>query len=602
MPRAHDTDDSPAGPDANEAAVTRELDRICESRAFRHSLRQQQLLRHLVARKLARELAALREIAIGIDFFHRDAASYDPAFDAVVRVEIARLRQRLARYYGDEGAGAAVEIALAKGSYVPLIRKRAADSVALAALQVVVVQPLPVATDLPDAEQDAAALTQEIVDTLNCVPRIRVLGSHSNVPLADPADGAQPAGAPRADWVIEGRWDDPAARVLSLALRRGNDAQPVIARHIRLGRALAPESGLRLRSEVLHGLLPTILPSAEKGGTAAHRRASPTADIAAFDLYQRARVMLRQRSTPLLPKAIGLLERAVELDPRFAAAWSELATALTRRRQIVLSPADRDPAPAIAAARRAIALDPGAGLAHATLGLHAYTAEFDWPKAERHFSAAVVACPRESAVRTAFATYLLYSARFDEALREYEVIRALDPLDPSIRCNLGGLYFYWRRFDRAEEFLAQALEIAPHDVYATLLLADTYAQSNQAERSLAAAEALLAIAQDYSNAWVYRARALLLLGRRAEAQETLQAAHARFSGTLIGGYEEAMLAVADGDADTALHHLESIALARSNGAHCIVVDPTFSVLWGDPRWPAMLARTGLPDFSERLRS
>jgi len=78
----------------------------------------------------------------------------------------------------------------------------------------------------------------------------------------------------------------------------------------------------------------------------------------------------------------------------------------------------------------------------------------------------------------------MYSARFDESLREYDVIQAARVRsDAAIRCNKGALYFYWRRYDRAETLLTQAIEMTPHDVYAWLLLADTYAQSGRPRQS-----------------------------------------------------------------------------------------------------------------------
>jgi hypothetical protein len=68
--------------------------------------------------KCAGRFAALREIALGMDFFRRPASTYDPKSDPVVRVEAGRLRQRLDRYYHGEGAAAPFEILLDKGSYV----------------------------------------------------------------------------------------------------------------------------------------------------------------------------------------------------------------------------------------------------------------------------------------------------------------------------------------------------------------------------------------------------------------------------------------------------------------------------------------------------
>jgi len=248
------------------------------------------------------------------------------------------------------------------------------------------------------------------------------------------------------------------------------------------------------------------------------------------------------------------------------------------------------------AAQRAIDLDPDAGPAYAILAGLAYVAEFDWSEADRLFARALAATPRDVGVRSAFASFLMYSARFEESLREYDVIQALDPLDPAIRCNKGALYFYWRRYDRAETLLTHAIEMTPHDVYARLLLADTYAQSDRPEESLEASRQLVVVAPDYANSYVYQARALYLLGRDAEAAAIMNQARARFDGTSLSEYEEAMIHVARGDVVSALDSLERHALRRANGAHCMVLDPTFAALRRDARWRSMLRRVGLPDF------
>jgi tetratricopeptide (TPR) repeat protein len=194
----------------------------------------------------------------------------------------------------------------------------------------------------------------------------------------------------------------------------------------------------------------------------------------------------------------------------------------------------------------------------------------------------------------------MYSARFEESLREYDVIQALDPLDPAMRCNKGALYFYWRRYDRAETLLSHAVELAPRDVYALLLLADTYAQSGRVEESLDVSRQLVAIAPEYANSYVYEARALRMLGREKEAATIMKQARARFDHSAITEYEEAMLHIAHSDADSTLRCLEQHALRRANGAHCMALDPTFAALHRDPRWSSMLKRVGLPEFPELL--
>jgi len=47
------------------------------------------------------------------------AEDFNPVTDPIVRVEAARLRQRLAKYYAGSGADAPVRIAIPKGSYAP---------------------------------------------------------------------------------------------------------------------------------------------------------------------------------------------------------------------------------------------------------------------------------------------------------------------------------------------------------------------------------------------------------------------------------------------------------------------------------------------------
>jgi len=585
--------------DITPASVAAEVRRICESSAFRHSHRHRQFLGYLVDCKLSGRLTALREIALGIEFFHRPPGTYDPKTDAVVRVEAGRLRQRLDRYYEGEGAAAAFEIHLDKGSYLPVFRVRAPAAVASASQSCVAVLEVPSATPSAEDVERAAGLTDEVVQTLTRLAQVRVLGPESSRAAEAATAPEQARRRLNVEWIVRARWPPPGTTLLvevvstatsEVLLSKGIDASG--------GHALALHQ--HVRTELLHCFSTLLGVRNDAHGQGADARSSaPTHDLAAFDLYQRGRYLLKQRDRAMLDKAIGLLESAVALDPRFAAAWAELAGAYGRRRQLLVDVAQRDAGPAQRAARHAIELDANAGAAYAILGGLAYVAEFDWNEAERLFAQALATAPRDLTVRHAFATFLMFSARFDEALREYDVVQALDPLDPATRCGKGALYFYWRRYERAETFLEQAIEMAPHDVYARLLLADTYAQSGRADESLEASRRMVDVAPDYANSHVYLARALQLVGRGDEADAAMTQARLRF-GPSITEYEEAMLHIARGDAGQALACLERHAMRRANGAHCMVVDPTFAPLHGDPRWRSMLQRAGLPDLSARL--
>ena len=100
------------------------------SAAFRGSPRHRALLRHLVARALNDEQAALKETVIAVEVFGRPAASFDPKLDTIVRVEARRLRARLSKYYRTDGRDTSIRIELPVGSYVPLIARREAPQYA----------------------------------------------------------------------------------------------------------------------------------------------------------------------------------------------------------------------------------------------------------------------------------------------------------------------------------------------------------------------------------------------------------------------------------------------------------------------------------------
>jgi tetratricopeptide (TPR) repeat protein len=117
---------APALAPVSENALAEELDAICASGAFRHSPQHQRLLRHLLAKLGAGDLASLREMTLGIEVFRRSPVEFDPKKDPIVRVEARRLRERLARYYALEGERSRVEIVVPVGSYVPIVRGRSA--------------------------------------------------------------------------------------------------------------------------------------------------------------------------------------------------------------------------------------------------------------------------------------------------------------------------------------------------------------------------------------------------------------------------------------------------------------------------------------------
>jgi len=99
-----------------EQDIRAEVERIAASKGFASAARITKLLRYVVDKTLAGQTDQLKEYAVGVEVFDRDA-SYDPRIDSIVRVEAGRLRSRLEEYYSGEGASSPIRISLPRGGY-----------------------------------------------------------------------------------------------------------------------------------------------------------------------------------------------------------------------------------------------------------------------------------------------------------------------------------------------------------------------------------------------------------------------------------------------------------------------------------------------------
>ncbi len=99
-----------------EADASAQVRRILESKAFKTSEVHRNLLNYLAGKSLAGDADSLKEYTVGLDVFAKPS-SYDPRQESVVRMHMARLRQKLAEYYRTEGVDDPVIVDLPKGGF-----------------------------------------------------------------------------------------------------------------------------------------------------------------------------------------------------------------------------------------------------------------------------------------------------------------------------------------------------------------------------------------------------------------------------------------------------------------------------------------------------
>ena len=99
-----------------EDAARDQVHRLIQSKTFQTSEAHRRLLLYLADRTLAGDADRLKEYTVGLEAFGKPS-TYDPKTDSIVRLQMGRLRQKLAAYYQGEANGDALRVTLPKGSF-----------------------------------------------------------------------------------------------------------------------------------------------------------------------------------------------------------------------------------------------------------------------------------------------------------------------------------------------------------------------------------------------------------------------------------------------------------------------------------------------------
>jgi tetratricopeptide (TPR) repeat protein len=174
----------------------------------------------------------------------------------------------------------------------------------------------------------------------------------------------------------------------------------------------------------------------EQAGRTAARRKQP-GNLDAYEAYLLGTESLARLSLPDTEEAIGLLMRAVALDPGFARAWLELYHAYNALSLFNVAP-EANRALAVAAAARALALDPGDAEAHAVAAM-SLSQRGDHARAKTEFDAALRLAPNAAEILT---FYGAFASNFGEAVRGAEMADRARRLDPDFPAWKAKYYSY----------------------------------------------------------------------------------------------------------------------------------------------------------------
>jgi TolB-like protein/Flp pilus assembly protein TadD len=154
-----------------------------------------------------------------------------------------------------------------------------------------------------------------------------------------------------------------------------------------------------------------------------------TASIEAYELYLKGRALLLRRGASILP-ALDQFRRAVELDADYAPAWAGIAETYVVCGYFGLTPGDEVRRQGLAAAKRALALDPQSADGYTALGGLLWICANDRTGSGEAFEQALALNPAHVQARCWYALFYKQSAlgRLAEGVEETRKALAIDPL------------------------------------------------------------------------------------------------------------------------------------------------------------------------------
>ena len=385
-------------------------------------------------------------------------------------------------------------------------------------------------------------------------------------------------------------------------LSEGPPVAPRIVEQRPVASALARSSSHLAVARIAAWLAPLAVLALLIAGLSSHREnryknalAAPHAPNAeAQELYLRGEYHRTKRTPDDLNKAVDYFTQAIVKDPGYAQAYVGLADCYSLLREFSVMPAEEAYPRALAAAEKAVELDNTSAGAHNSLAFSTFYWNWDPVTAEREYKRALELDTNFVQGHHWYATFLLTSGRFPEALDQIEQARNLDPSSTTIQADKAWILFHADRKAEAFALLKQLESTDPGLATTHSYLAEIYFDR-----------------RDYANSFV-ESKQSAQLRHDAAALVVANAAERGFAGGGLKGMRESMLSVQKemyeralgpaydlaatcallGKKAEALRYLQAAYEKREVGLLYLSRNQNFNILRDDPIYKEITERVG----------
>ena len=442
----------------------------------------------------------------------------------------------------------------------------------------------------PEIDYLAEGITETLINGLSPLRKLRVMARSTMFRYRGDADPQQVGRELSVDTVLSGRVvaRGPALAISVELVDASNGWRLWGARYDRpIADLLSVQE--EIAREITTSLKLTLEPEQKKKLAKRYE-----ADREAYPMYLKGRYHWNKGTVPGFQKALELFQEAIEKDPTYALAWagvSDCYAMLGMDRYAAMTPRDAYPK-AKAAARKALEIDDGLAEAHTSLG-YARLISWEWAGAEEEFRRAIQLNPDHAQAHHYYGFLLGARGRAEESLTQFRQALEIDPLSLLTNADYGWSYYCAHRYDEAVEQLQKTLEMDARFPQTYLWLGLAYQAAGLYEQSIAAFDEGIRLTNGNATFVAGRGVTLALAGRRDEAQRILEDFEERRKTQYVPMASLVQMNTALGNFDRAFEWLEQAAEYRASFMMPAKVYPFFDPLRSDPRFPALLERSGL---------
>ncbi len=352
-----------------------------------------------------------------------------------------------------------------------------------------------------------------------------------------------------------------------------------------------PGDAIKIQTDIAENVA-SALSTALGGAARAAIAVGGTSNAAAQNLLLKAKAQFRgDDSESSIRGAIGLLDSAIALDPKFALAYAVKALALNSLNGYFITRGGRyEPgyADAAAVARQAISIAPDLPVAHMALG-NVLLSQLDVGGAAVEIEKGHALAGSDVDTSLDYAGYLWMLGRADESLGLAQQAEARDPLNPRAYSSVGRAYLASHRFPQSEQAFQKALAIAPNRAIDRTFLASAFILMNDYGNALPQIRAVP------SNLVFPSILKAIIFGRKgnvAASDAALERGRQLFGDA--ANYQYAEVYAQRGEKDRAFAALDRAWSFRDPGLAYMKADCWFEPIRSDPRFGAYLKKMNFP--------